>query len=256
MLQKKQNFRISSGTNEENRVIKDKISVGKMLLLDWYDNYVYAILDACVLSSFRTAAISVLACSLAPNSKGTVHGILGLGRIGFYTAVVLHHWLGVNSINCYDANRKVTAYFTDLISMYAPDLQINLKEGDCVINDSASIFLTTDSKKPILNSSNGSHLNFISSVGADADNLSELHESIINGFQIITDSFQSMLLGDMKVWQEKKLISQEDVIELKDIVKEQHQIKSKTLFISTGVAVQDALIARFIVDNLSDEELY
>jgi len=60
----------------------------------------------------------------------------------------------------------------------------------------------------------------------------------------------------MKEWQEKKLISQKDVIELKEIVKEENQIKGKTLFISTGVAVQDAIIAQFIVDNFSYEKSY
>ncbi len=237
------------GTNEENKTIKDKISVGKMLLIDWHDNYIYAILDACVLSSFRTAAISLLAYSLIDDKKNDLLGLLGLGRVGFYTAILLHRWLGVTQINCYDSNPDISNRFKKLIFNYAPELTLNIINKNAVIRDSTSLFLATDSEVAILNDQNSSHLKFISSVGADADNLSELDESIIEGRQIITDSIQSMLLGDMKIWNEKELLSQNDVIELKEIINSQDKLKRNSLFISTGVAVQDALVGQFIVNK-------
>ncbi len=237
------------GTNEENRTIKDKISVGKMLLIDWYDNYVYAIIDACVLSSFRTAAISLLAYSLKYNKNQDSIGILGLGRVGFYTAILLHRWLGVTHINCYDSNTEIGEKFKKLVSYYSPDLTLNMLEKEPLIKDSTSLFLATDSEIALLNAKNSSHLKFISSVGADADNLSELDESIIQDCNIITDSIQSMLLGDMKIWSDKKLLSKDDVVELKDIINSKEILKENTLFISTGVALQDAIIGKFIVDK-------
>ncbi|NOR58298.1 MAG: hypothetical protein GQ474_07230, partial [Sulfurimonas sp.] len=174
------------GTNEENKTIKDKISVGKMLLIDWYDNYVYATIDACVLSSFRTAAISLLAYSLVYEKNDSI-GLLGLGRIGFYAAIILHRWLGVNQINCYDPNSIISEKFKKLISFYAPDMSINILDSEDTISRSRSLFLATDSETSILNSKNSSHLKFISSVGADANNLSELDETMIDNFEIITD---------------------------------------------------------------------
>ncbi len=241
------------GTNEENRTIKDKISVGKMLLIDWYDNYTYAILDACVLSSFRTAAISLLSFSLVYDKKEDSVGLLGLGRVGFYTAILLHRWLGVSHINCYDNNPEIGEKFEKLVSYYAPDLTLNMLEKEPLIKDSTSLFLATDSEIALLDAKNSSHLKFISSVGADADNLSELDESIIQDCQIITDSIQSMLLGDMKIWSDKKLLLKEDVVELKDIINSKERLKENILFISTGVALQDAVIGRFIVDKQTKE---
>ncbi|WP_373002864.1 hypothetical protein [Sulfurimonas sp.] len=238
------------GTNEENRTIKDKISVGKMLLIDWYDNYVYATIDACVLSSFRTAAISLLAYSLIYKENNSV-GLLGLGRIGFYTAILLHRWLGVTQVNCYDPNSVISEKFEKLVSFYAPDLSISLLDSEDTISQSSSLFLATDSETSILNSNNSSHLKFVSSVGADANNLSELDETLIDKFEIITDSIQSMLLGDMKIWKEKELLSEENVTELKDIMNSMVSIEKNTLFISTGIAVQDALIGQFIINKFS-----
>ncbi|RLA77949.1 MAG: hypothetical protein DRG78_16220 [Epsilonproteobacteria bacterium] len=240
------------GTNEENRYIKDKISVGKLLLVDWYDNYVYAIIDACILSSFRTAAISVLAYSIKSNKIHSV-GLIGLGRVGIYTAFLLHKWLGVNSIICNDKNPKIIQNFKKLISVYAPDLKIIIQDNIDLIKSSNSLFLATDSQNHLLDNSNSTNLSFISSVGADANNLCELDESVVSNKMIITDSLQSMLLGDMKVWVEKGVISNKDVSELKHIITDSLD-NQDVVFISTGVALQDALIAKFIYEKYSENE--
>ena len=237
------------GTNEENKSIKDKISVGKMLLIDWYDNYVYATIDACVLSSFRTAAISLLSYSLVYEKNDSI-GLLGLGRIGFYTAIILHRWLGIKQINCYDSNSIISKKFEKLLSFYAPELSINILDSENTIAKSTALFLATDSETSILNSEISSHLKFVSSVGADANNLSELDETMIDNFEIITDSIQSILLGDMHKWCENGLLSEGNVTELKDIINLNVSIEKSILFISTGIAVQDALIGQFIVNKL------
>ena len=221
-----------------------------MLLIDWYDNYVYATIDACVLSSFRTAAISLLAYSLVYNKNDSI-GLLGLGRIGFYAAIILHRWLGVNEIKCYDSNSIISEKFEKLIAFYAPNLSINILNSEDIISKSTSLFLATDSENSILNSKNSLHLKFVSSVGTDANNLSELDETLIDNFEIITDSVHSMLLGDMKTWKEKGLLLEENVTELKDIMNSSISTEKNTLFISTGIAVQDALIGQFIVDKFS-----
>ncbi len=241
------------GTNEENKIIKDKISVGKTLLLDWHDNYVTAILDTCVLSSYRTAAISLLAYSLTEDQQSQNIGIVGTGRIGFYTAFLLHSWLGIKHINYCDPNPQIIKNFQTLASIYMPELTINSMTEDEIIKDSDALFLATDSQIPILNAANTEHLTFISSVGADADNLSELHESMIDKYQIITDSIQSMMLGDMSIWEKNDYLSQQDVVVLKDIINTPNPLSGHTLFISTGVAIQDAIITQFVINKFKDD---
>jgi len=235
------------GTNEENHFIKDKISVGKMFLLDWHDNYIYAAIDACILSSFRTAAISVLAYTLYDH-KNTTISIIGTGRIGFYTSLILHKYLGINTLYCYDINIKNKNNFLELCKIYAPDLKLIIEDKlEKVISKTKSAFLCTDSGNSILKEDNIQDLEFISSIGADADNLSELDSSLIESFNIITDSKQSILLGDMQKWEKEKLLKKDAVIELKDLINKE-KLNSKTLFISTGVALQDAIIAKYIYD--------
>jgi len=241
------------GTNEENRVIKDKICVGKSFLIHPYDNHIYAMFDVCVLSSFRTAAISVLAYQLLATSSQSKVAIIGTGRIGFYTAFILSKWLGISHFYCNDisdANRK---NFLELVAKYMPDVQIDFIEIDSIESTCESVFLATDSSKAILNAKNAKEIKFISSVGADADNLSELDESLLEGRVIVTDSHHSMMIGDLKVWEDQNIINQKSVLELSTLSHKQNIEIQKILFISTGIATQDALISQFIYDKLTKD---
>ncbi|MBA3026480.1 MAG: hypothetical protein FP820_08725 [Sulfurimonas sp.] len=237
------------GTNEEQRKVKDKISVGKALLIDYFDNYAYAVFDVCAFSSFRTAAISVLALHCSNISLEKV-GIIGTGRIGFYTAFILYKWHNIKSFTVCDTNEKNYQNFVALCKHYMPDVTIEHKQKESLLNNSEAVFLATTASESLLNVSNSKHIRFISSVGADADNLSEIDASLLNSHRLITDSFQSTCLGDMKKW---NLNTRSDTIptELKHFILEKYQENLKVLFISTGIAVQDALICKFIYDKMN-----
>ncbi len=235
------------GTNEEEKTIKDKISVGKALLIDQYDNYVYAILDVCAFSSFRTAAISVLAMRLAQTASDAI-GIIGTGRIGFYTAYILHRWLGIRHVDVFEPNEGNYQKFLTLCNHYIPQLTVRRKERDQLLQEAEAVFAATTSEKAFMNSLNAGHLKFVSSVGADADNLSEIDVSLLETHRLITDSIQSICLGDMKRWKDKMVIS-DRISELKEYVSEPVS-SDKVLFISTGIALQDALVSQFIYEKM------
>jgi len=239
------------GTNEENKVIKDKICVGKAFLIHPYDNYIYAMFDVCVLSSFRTAAISVLAFHLLQSSQASGIGIIGTGRIGFYTALILNKWLQMDHFHCNDVNPKNRENFLKLSEKYMPDVQIDFIEANEMEKTCDSVFLATDSTKAILNAQNAQKLKFISSVGADADNLSELDASLLEGRTIVTDSYHSMMLGDLKVWEDQKIIDKNQILELSTLIDDKNIQMQNVLFISTGIATQDALISQFVYDKLT-----
>jgi len=240
------------GTNEENKVIKDKICVGKAFLIHPYDNYIYAMFDVCVLSSFRTAAISVLAYHLLQTSQKSAIGIIGTGRIGFYTALILHKWLQVDHFYCNDINQKNRENFLKLKEQYMPHVRIDFIDVNEMETTCESVFLATDSTQAILNAQNAQKFKFISSVGADADNLSELDASLLEERTIVTDSYHSMMLGDLKVWEDRNIIDQNSVIELSTLLNDKNTQMQKILFISTGIATQDALISQFVYDKLTN----
>jgi len=240
------------GTNEEEKHIKDKICVGKSFLIDKHDNFIYAMFDVCVLSSFRTAVISVLSFIFCSDNSTKTIGIIGAGRIGFYTTYILYKLLNIQNIFLVEINEKIKKNFSELCAIYMPNLQIRFSQIKRLNSSCNTLFLTTNSKEPIINNVNSDNIEFISSVGADAHNLSEISEELIGSRNIISDSKQSTLLGDMKKWIDKKLLDENSVLELIDIIKEPNLLKNKKqLFISTGVAIQDALISKYIYDKLT-----
>jgi ornithine cyclodeaminase len=254
------------GTNEEEKVIKDKISVGKSLLLHPTDNFPIAIFDVCALSSFRTAAISILAykyfiqltkSSVSSNKEKVKIGIIGAGRIAFYTAIILHQWLGINEVEVFEINKKHTSSFLSSTSLCCDKLKVTCKSIDQLNSNHNAVFLCTNSSTPIISSLNAKNIAFISSVGADADNLSELHSSILEGREIYTDSKQSMFIGDLQKWSQLQLVDRKKIYELTDMIKKslnknhkKFDITKNKLFISTGVAIQDALISHFLYSRL------
>jgi ornithine cyclodeaminase/alanine dehydrogenase-like protein (mu-crystallin family) len=238
------------GTNEEERVVRDKIEVGKALLLHPTDNYVQAIFDVCAFSAFRTAAISVLACKHCGARAGEPAGIVGAGRVGFYTAVILAEWLGARTLLVNETDGGRCAQFQAALAARA-GLEIRAVALDELARASHAIFLCTTSAAPLLDARRAGAAAFISSVGADADNLSELEPDILAGRILVSDSRQNIAFGDMRRWAAAGLLDRESIRELRTVVGRDWRPPQPVVFISTGVAVQDALVCQFLFDVLA-----
>lgn len=241
------------GTNEEERVVADKISVGKALLLNSIDHHVEAIFDVAALSSFRTAAISVLAYKHCAHPREDIVGLIGAGRIGYYTAAILRQWLDVDQLLVHDCDDARQAAFLEAVSGWFGRSSRGMGLDD-VCRVSQSLFLATTSTFPLLGADLGRTVRFISSVGADADNLSELEPDILDGRRIVSESTQNVSLGDLRRWHELGLIGPRDIVPLATLMRESAggvSGRRPSVFISTGTAVQDAIVCRFLHDALS-----
>lgn len=240
------------GTNEEERVVADKISVGKALLLHPTDHFVEAIFDVAALSSFRTAAISLLAYKYCGSRRDHVAGIVGAGRVGFYTAVILSEWLGVEQLVIHDIDARRSCDFLAAVTPWFGD-QARVADLDCVRRDSQALFLATTAQQPLVDGRLERHAPFIASVGADADNLSELAADVLDGRMLVSESLQNIAFGDLRRWHEAGLIRPADIVLLPDLLAATARGRPAArpaVFISTGAAVQDALVCRFLHDRL------
>lgn len=237
------------GTNEEERIIEDKIAVGKALLIDPTDNFVKGIFDVCALSSFRTAAISVLAFK---HSVDDVHkqktALVGTGRVGFYTASILQRWLGIKEMKIYDIDKERMDSFSKL---FGSKVTIKKNSFRDLCRSSSAVFLATTSSEPLLNARDTENIQFISSVGADADNLSELHSDLYKKRMVISESRQNVYFGDLNRWHKSGLFRKKDLLELRDVIGRYSFKKQPVMFISTGTAIQDALICQFLFKKLN-----
>lgn len=243
------------GTNEEECVVADKISVGKALLLHSTDHFVEAIFDVAALSSFRTAAISVLAFKYCGYRRDHVAGIIGAGRVGFYTAVILREWLGIERLLVHDVNDIRGRDFSDAITAWY-GTKVRVAALPDVRRDSQALFLATTSQLPVIDGRLERHVRFIASVGADAENLSELAPDVLEGRMLVSESRDNLAFGDLRRWHEAGIIRSEDLVLLPTLIDNALRsggVHAPAVFISTGTAVQDALICRFLHDRLNGQ---
>lgn len=239
------------GTNEEEKQVKDKISVGKALLIDNDDNFVKGIFDVCALSSFRTAAISALAFKHTVETTQHKIGLIGTGRIGFYMAVILSRWLGVRELHVHDVNIKRLRQFKEIFGKKINIKDVTLNE---ICKSCTAVFLSTSSTSPLLKESNAKNIHFISSVGADAENRSELHKSILKNRKVISESRQNIFFGDLQRWFQAGLLKERQVIELREVIGHFKKEKQPVIFITTGTAIQDALICQFLFERINQKK--
>lgn len=241
------------GTNEEESVVRDKISVGKALLMHPTDHHVEAIFDVAALSSFRTAAISVLAYKYCGHRGDDVAGIIGAGRIGYYTAAILRQWMGLKRLLVHDTRETQSGLFTEVFgdSFGGTVHSVGLTD---LCRDSQAVFLATTSSEPVIDGRRGRNARFISSVGADADSLSELAPDVLDGRLLVSESRQNIALGDLRRWHAAGLIEPEHIRPLGAVIGDAVAgvpVDRGVVFISTGTAVQDALVCRFLHDRLA-----
>jgi len=245
------------GTNEEEQEIKDKISVGKAAIFHPTDNYVMGIVDACILSSARTGASAALAFKHLAGKARKV-GIVGCGRVGYYSTEFISLFPQVETFICYDNNPMNIDCFRELLKARNIHCEFpgTLEE---VKRKADSLVLSTYSPDPLVYAKDvrNGNIRFISSSGADADNLSELCEDLAPDVSTIyVDTVHSLKVADLKRWKDKGLIKEEQIIEIKDVIgnKVKPDPSVMSLYITTGFAFLDCLTLNYLYSYVSQKE--
>eukprot|EP01084_Bolivina_argentea_P280020 478795_1 len=228
------------------------------------------LLDNGILTELRTAAASALASKYFAPKQITNIGIIGTGIQARFQLDMLQYVIPFNTnntINVYVYGRspkKCEKYQNDMLqkgikckiaqSMYDIGTNCNL------------IIMCTSARSPVLmekhlnrNYKYGLHINCI---GADSHGKQELDEKIISKYTdlVIVDSkLQCFDFGEVQNAVKNKTIVMENVMEFGDVLNDNNLLKFQrqnkndkrvTLFDSTGVAVQDVVIAKMVYQTL------
>lgn len=247
------------GTDEEERVVKDKISVGKAFIFHPTDNYIMGIFDACILSSIRTGACAALGFKyLGGNAKRV--GIIGCGRVGYYSAEFISMFPSVETLVCYDTNPLNLECFKELVSVRGIKCEYPMTIDE-VKRSSDALVLSTYSPVSLISGADlkSNNIQFISSSGADADNLSELDPTVSEVIsKVYVDTEHSLKVADLKRWKAQGLIRTEDVIELKEIIGGRHKpdMTKIRLFVTTGFAFLDCLTLDYMYRTVTKKGVH
>jgi ornithine cyclodeaminase/alanine dehydrogenase-like protein (mu-crystallin family) len=235
------------GTNLAQIKVPGQITVGQAYVLDSIENFITHTVDACLLSSARTGACAVLGARKLGSYDSI--GIVGCGRVGFYTALYAKAALPVRKLCLMDSDQNKARQLADYLNSIGLGRDVRIAEtslGEALAQPVA--VLATTSRTAIASPSN-CQARLVVSLGADADDQSELavEWTEVNDLAIVVDTHDSKRFGDLKAWSDMGKINQGRICDLASIYRNEQALAARALFVSTGSALFDNLTLRYLL---------
>lgn len=235
------------GTNTLQRRVRDQITVGKLLVLDSEENFVSAILDACLLSSARTGVCAALAIDVLARARERLV-IVGSGRVGHYAALYAIAACGVRRVTFCDSVLERAQEPAKWFDAAFPQVTSDARPIDA-ITSADIVVLATTSAVPVA-SPPCWNANLVVSLGADIDTQSELDPAWARYADVHCDSLDSLRFGDLRAWSEAGWIDPGEVTGLLETLRQAPAASDRPrVFVSTGSALFDNLTAYYLLER-------
>ncbi len=235
------------GTNTVQRTVPDQITVGRLLVLDPEENYVSAVLEACLLSSARTGVCAALAIDALARSRDELV-VIGSGRVGLYAAFYAIAAAGVKRVVLCDKLAQRARRAAEWLARVFPRARCEARPVSAIASADVVVLATT-SNTPVT-SPPAWDANLIVSLGADTDTQSELGPAWSRCADIYCDTLDSLRFGDLRAWTRAGLVDAAAVTDLLEIYRNPPPgTRRPRVFISTGSALFDNLTARYLIDS-------
>lgn len=235
------------GTNTVQRAVPDQITVGKLLVLDPAENFVCAVVEACLLSSARTGACSALAVDALARERAEMV-VVGSGRVGFYAALYGVAAAGVKRVVFCDTVARRAREAARGVAARFPSAKCEARPLDSIATADVVVLATT-SQAPV-SSPPGWGANLIVSLGADTDSQSELDPAWARAADIYCDTLDTLRFGDLRAWIESGIVDPAGVTDLLQVYRRPPATSERPrVFVSTGSALFDNLTARYLLEQ-------
>jgi len=213
------------------------------------------IMDGTLITGVRTGAAAGVATKYLARRDSSTIGIVGAGFLARFHLEALVNVINVKRVKVYDVVRSKAESFAKQYSQtYGVDIEVADEVKEAVYGVDVLTTLTP-SKEPVVSGewvSEGMHIN---AMGADAPGKEELDPEILRRAKIVVDDYeQAIHSGEINVPISRGIIRRDDIYgELGEIVAgikcgrvSDNEI---TLFDSTGLAIQDVIIAWHVYEE-------
>ncbi len=234
------------GTNRQQQVVPDQITVGKAFALHPTDNFISHVFEACLLSSARTGLCASIAAELLakPRPRCT---IIGCGRVGYYAAFYIGACLGAERINFYDLDRARAESAAQALTESLPNLECLALETPFAAEADVIVLATTSPEALCAPADTTASL--VISLGADTDNQHELDARWSGEAAIYVDTVDSSRFGDLRAWLNQGLIDTRRMTDFCQLLRGEAVARDngRKIFVSTGSALFDNLTIAYIL---------
>lgn len=240
------------GTNTRQETVPNQITVGKAFVIDAVENFVSQVFEACLLSSARTGACAAIGLDLLAPSRRSL-GVVGAGRVGYYTALYAAAMGGIESVTLWDEDRERARQAAELLAGQLPSVRVAAGQNGNLA-DVEVLVLATTSTTPICGPDEVD-AGLVVSLGADTDCQSELDSAWATVADIYVDTQDCLRFGDLRAWRQAGLLAGPAPLDLFDLLRSGGPAVSgrRRLFISTGSALFDNLTIGYLLQRAGKE---
>lgn len=213
-----------------------------------------AIMDATLLTSYRTAAASAVATKYLARDDSSILGIIGAGTQGRFQLLGLMEVMDVDRVLIWDISEdRADRYVREMSEKTDLDISVAGSPRDVCRCD--VLVTATPARSPIVRNEwieDGTHIN---AIGADGPGKQELDPEILRRSKVVVDDLEQAIHGgEINVPISEGLFSPDAVYgELGEIVAGLKPGRTSreevTVFDSTGLAIQDVATAKLVYEK-------
>jgi len=226
--------------------------IGLIVLVDPATGFPISIMGGSAVTSMRTGAAGGVAAKYLARKDSSIAGLVGTGTQARTQLMSLVEVLkNLEEVRAYDRDRDALSRFVSEVSeRYSGAFRI--RGTDSVRETVAGadvVVTTTPTREPLVMNEMISQGTHISCIGADAVGKEELDPAILIRARIVVDDWeQASHSGEINVPLNRGLITRESIwAEIGEVVaglkKGRQEQEEVTVFVSTGLAIQDAVTA-------------
>jgi alanine dehydrogenase len=246
----------------KNRIYNLPTVMAIIILIDPKTGSPQAIMDGTDITSARTGAAAGVATKYLANEGAIKLGIVGAGVQAKMQLAFISQVRELLEVRVFDKCDKTKQEFVQTSQKKYPEIKIISTESiEETVQYQDVICTVTPSRKPIVMNAwieDGTHIN---AIGADAQGKQELDPAILKRSKVFVDDWdQASHSGEINVPISKGLISRDDVYgHLGEVVagkkKGRTSKREITVFDSTGLAIQDAVVAKLVHKKATDKKV-
>lgn len=224
-----------------------------ILAVDPRTGHPEAVLDGTVITSKRTAAAGAVATDRCAPESVTRLGLVGTGHQARDQLLGQLAVRDFEELLLYDLDAETLNDFADWAGTHAPNLRVSRADGaETVVKNSDVVVSLTPSREPLIDDVDGLperlHVN---AMGADAAEKREWPDELLRDVDLIVDGWdQARHSGEVSQLVEEGIVTEESVRELGGLLLDREApVGRRSLFDSTGLAVQDTAAAHVFLDG-------
>ena len=234
--------------------------IGTLILSDPATGHPLSVMDATLLTAFRTGAAAAVATRVLARPDASTLGLVGAGTQSAYQVAAISHVRKLTRVVLADARPEASEALARRIRQHAPGLEVVV--GTHAEASGQDVVCTlTPVHDPIVKREwveDGAHVN---ALGADAAGKQELDSDILNDAVIVVDDWeQATHSGEVNVPLSNGDLRREHIrgtlgAVLERAIPGRTTARELTVFDSTGLAIQDAAVARVVYERALKEGL-